>query len=86
MRLIDADAMKELWQGCEIKGSISSLLDARPTVEAVPMSAIEDIKTEIDNLTIYYISEQGTKLISKNAVYRCFNLILNGSRDISRKE
>lgn len=35
MRLIDADAMKELWQGCEIKGSISPLLDVRPTVDAI---------------------------------------------------
>lgn len=31
-RLIDADEMKNLWTGCSISGSISPLLDARPTV------------------------------------------------------
>lgn len=31
-RLIDADEMKNLWTGCSINGSISPLLDARPTV------------------------------------------------------
>ena len=31
-RLIDADEMKNLWTGCSINGSISTLLDARPTV------------------------------------------------------
>lgn len=31
-RLIDADEMKNLWAGCSINGSISPLLDARPTV------------------------------------------------------
>ena len=31
-RLIDADAMKNLWAGCSINGSISPLLDTRPTV------------------------------------------------------
>jgi len=31
-RLIDADAMAELWKGCIIKGSIKPLLDTRPTV------------------------------------------------------
>ena len=31
-RLIDADEMKNLWAGCSISGSISPLLDARPTV------------------------------------------------------
>ena len=31
-RLIDADEMKNLWTGCSVNGSISPLLDARPTV------------------------------------------------------
>ena len=31
-RLIDADAMKNLWAGCSINGSISPLLDARLTI------------------------------------------------------
>lgn len=31
-RLIDADAMAELWKGCTIEGSIGPLLDTRPTV------------------------------------------------------
>lgn len=31
-RLIDADEMKNLWTGCSINGSISPLLDVRPTV------------------------------------------------------
>ena len=31
-RLIDADAMKELWEGCTFEGSIDVLLDVRPTV------------------------------------------------------
>lgn len=31
-RLIDADAMKELWRGCTFEGSIDVLLDIRPTV------------------------------------------------------
>lgn len=31
-RLIDADEMKNLWAGCSINGSISPLLDVRPTV------------------------------------------------------
>lgn len=48
MRLIDADKMKELYQGCEIKGSINPILDIEPTVNAVPMSVIDDIKKRID--------------------------------------
>lgn len=36
-RLIDADAMAELWKGCVIEGSIKPLLDTRPTIiEAEP--------------------------------------------------
>lgn len=31
-RLIDADEMKRIWQGCEFKGDISCLVDVRPTV------------------------------------------------------
>ena len=31
-RLIDADAMKKLWEGCIIEGSIDVFLDVRPTV------------------------------------------------------
>lgn len=31
-RLIDADAMAELWKGCKIEGSIKPLLDTRPTI------------------------------------------------------
>ena len=31
-RLIDADAMAELWKGCKIEGSIKPFLDTRPTI------------------------------------------------------
>ena len=31
-RLIDADALTELWYGCKIVGSITPLINARPTV------------------------------------------------------
>lgn len=31
-RLIDADAMVNLWKGCTFEGSVGPLLDTRPTV------------------------------------------------------
>ena len=54
-------------------------------VDVIPLSALEDIKTEIDNLEIYHNTESGTILISKKAVFRCFNLVMNGCRDIENK-
>jgi hypothetical protein len=54
----------------------------RPTADVIERSKINDIKAEIDKLTVYHTTEQGSELISKKAVQRVFNLILNGSRDI----
>ena len=31
-RLIDADALINLWDGCTVKGSLAPIIDARPTV------------------------------------------------------
>lgn len=80
MRLIDADAMKELWQGCEIKGSISPLLDVRPTVDAVPMSVIEDIKAEIEQRCCITV---GTENEPAMTIYDVFHII---DKHISGKE
>lgn len=49
------------------------------------MKKIKDIKEEIEKLTVYYTTEQGSELICKEAVFRCFNLVLNGYRDIIEK-
>ncbi len=64
MRLIDADAMKELWKGCEIKGSISPLLDIRPTIDAIiiPKNATNGdmIKALFPKANIEYWAEYST--------------------------
>lgn len=49
------------------------------------MKKIGDIKAEIDKLTVYHTTKQGYELICKEDVFRCFNLILNGYRDIIEK-
>lgn len=43
--------------------------------------AIKNIKAEIGKLTIYHTTEKGSELISKKAVFRVFNFVLNGNRD-----
>lgn len=62
MRLIDADTVLKRLQEWNTRDSIDKALFnfaenricEAPTVDAIPISAIEDIKTEIRQLTINY--------------------------------
>lgn len=47
MRLIDADETIRIWDGCEITGSIAPIVNARPTVDAIPISWIADYEAKI---------------------------------------
>ena len=44
MRLIDADELIRIWNGCELTGSITPIVNARPTVDAVPVIRCKDCK------------------------------------------
>lgn len=52
MRLIDADAFKKLWEGCTIEGFINPLIDARPTVDAIPIEFINKLLESARSLRI----------------------------------
>ena len=49
MRLIDADELIRIWNGCELTGSITPIVNARPTVDAVPVIRCKDCKLWMKN-------------------------------------
>lgn len=71
-------AIEDSW---ELDYTLERLKEVNPA-NVIERTKIDDIKAEINKLTIYHTTEQGSELISKKAVYRVFNLIVNGSRDI----
>ena len=61
---------------------VDNIVDNVPIEDVVEREKIDDIKAEIDKLYVYHTTEKGSELISKKAVYRAINFVLNGSRDI----
>lgn len=76
----------EQYQNINNMNDIIETIKYSDVADVVERSKIDEIKREIDKLFVCHTTEQGTELISKRGVFRCFNLILNGCRDIEDKD